>query len=73
MKQDKFTQDEWNELTSFMKTLGSYIPNDKASYVWNTFNTITGKNERQPCMCPSSSGTWARAVKDIESYIRSVE
>lgn len=73
MKQDKFTQDEWNELTSFMKTLGSYIPKDKASYVWNTFNTITGNDEKQPCMCPSSGHHWARAVKEIESWIRSVE
>lgn len=73
MKQDKFTQEEWEELTSFIKSLKSHIPTDKASYVWNTFNKITGNNERTPCTCSSAGHHWARAVREIETYIRSVE
>lgn len=73
MKQELFSEEEWLELTSFIKSLGSHIPTEKASYVWNTFNKITGKNERQPCTCASSGQHWARAVREIEAFIRSVE
>jgi hypothetical protein len=66
-----FTDSEFNELKTFMKGLGSYLPQDKASWIWSSYNTIKGTSEREPCMCPSSSKLWANAVREIEAFIKS--
>jgi hypothetical protein len=65
-----FSPQEWNDLKDFMKGLGSYLPNDKTNYIWDSYRRITKSTEKQPCSCPSSGKLWARAIKEIEAYIK---
>ena len=63
------TFDEFIELDKFINSLGSYLPDDKAAYVWNNFNRLRGENEPQPCTCPSSAGHWKRAVNYLLDWV----
>ena len=63
------TLDEFIELDTFINSLGSYLPDNKAAYVWNTFNRLRGENEPQPCTCPSSAGHWKRAVNYLLDWV----
>ena len=73
MKENVFGPEEWSELTSFIKGLGSHLPHDKANWIWNCYNRIQRTNERTPCTCSSSGQLWAKAVKTIEAYIKEME
>jgi len=64
------TFDEFIELDKFINSLGSYLPDDKASYVWNNFNRLRGENEPQPCTCPSSGAHWKRAVDYLFNWVK---
>ena len=63
------TFDEFIELDTFIHSLGPYLPDNKAAYVWNTFNRLRGENEPQPCTCPSSAGHWKRAVNYLLDWV----
>ncbi len=63
------TFDEFIELDKFINSLGSYLPDDKATYVWNNFNRLRGENEPQPCTCSSSGAHWKRAVNYLLDWV----
>ena len=63
------TFDEFIELDKFINSLGSYLPDNKAAYVWNTFNRLRGENEPQPCTCSSSGAHWKRAVNYLLDWV----
>jgi hypothetical protein len=69
MAQNKFTQEQFIELKAFLKDLRA-LPNDKQSYVWTSYLTVTGIRENQPCSCKSSGGLWAKAVETLNNYIK---
>ncbi len=76
MEQSKYhplTEQEYFELKGFIQALGGYLPDNKAPYVWNTFNHIRGEREPQPCTCASSAGHWKRAVDFLWNWVKERE
>lgn len=67
------TQDQFIELKGFIQSLGAYLPEDKAGYVWNTYNHIRAVNEPQPCTCSSSGALWKGAVDFLANWIKERE
>jgi hypothetical protein len=64
------TEQEYNEMADFILNLGAYLPDNKASWVWATFNKLRDTNETQPCTCSSSAGHWRRAVDYIFNWVK---
>ena len=54
MQQNKLNEQEFLELKEFITTLGAYLPENKAGYVWGMYNRIRDEREPQPCTCASS-------------------
>jgi hypothetical protein len=61
--------EEFNELNAFISTLGSYLPENKAHYVWSKYNRIRATNEPQPCTCGSSGAHWKRAIDFLTDWV----
>ena len=70
MEQSKLTKEEFSELELFITTLGAYLPENKAGYVWGMYNRLREENEPQPCMCASSGGHWKRAVDYLFNWVK---
>lgn len=68
--QDKFTEEEYNNLKEQMKRVGTHLPEDIAGLVWRSYEIIAGVREGQPCSCPSSAGLWIKAVGVVNEYIK---
>ena len=66
----ELTEIQLEELKGILKQITTRLPEDKAHYVWNTFNHIRGEKEPQPCMCGSSGALWKRAVDILNDYIK---
>lgn len=66
----KLTEEEYKELKEFLSTLGAYLPDNKAPYVWNLFNRLRNENEPQPCTCASSGAHWKRAIDFLYDWIK---
>ena len=49
------------------------MPEDKAPYVWNTFNHLRGENEPRPCTCASSGAHWKRAIDFLFNWVKERE
>lgn len=72
-KYHPYTEEGYNELKLFAQGIRDYIPEDKASYVWNNFKLISGDKSNQPCMCGSSAKYWGLAMNTIRDFIKKVE
>lgn len=70
MENKIYTNEEFRELVAFANTVKDFIPEDKASYVWNNYKKISGDNSKQPCSCGSSASHWRRAMEGIREYIK---
>lgn len=66
---EPLTAGQFEELKAFLQSLGAYLPDDKAGYVWNHFNLLRGENEPQPCTCASAGPHWKRAVDWLTNWI----
>ena len=62
--------EELQSLKDTLKDIGAYLPENKAPYIWNTFNHIREEQEPQPCTCSSSAGHWKRAVDYLHDYAK---
>lgn len=60
---------ELTELKRELSQITNRIPENKASYIWNTFNHIRGEREPKPCMCQSAAGHWVRAIEFLRNYV----
>ena len=69
MGQDKFTEQEYQTLKNDINSIGSHLPTHLQSPIWNYYTKIEGRNERQPCGCPSAAGLWNKAITRIKEYI----
>jgi hypothetical protein len=58
------------ELKNELSQIGAYLPENKAPYIWNTFNQIRGENEMRPCTCASAGGHWKRAIDFLHDYAK---
>lgn len=73
-KYHPFTEEEFNEMKTIMEPIGSYLPDNLMSYVWNKYRIISGNvTENQPCGCASAGGLWVKAVTAIRNYIKEKE
>lgn len=72
-KYTPLTEEQFIELRDFIKTLGAYLPENQAPYVWNTFNHIRGEREPQPCTCASSGAHWKRAIDFLFNWVKERE
>lgn len=61
---------EFQELDATITSLGAYLPENKAPYVWDMFNRLRGENEPRPCTCSSSGAHWKRAVDYLHNWIK---
>lgn len=66
----ELTDIQLEELKSELKQITTRLPENKAHYIWNTFNHIRGEREPIPCMCASSAGHWKRAVDFLHDYVK---
>ena len=69
MKQNIYTQEEFDKLKDTINSITTHIPSDKASYIWDNYLKIQGKREPRPCTCASSAKHWRKAVEVIRNYI----
>ena len=67
---NELNEKELDDLKSILKQITTRLPEDKAQYIWNTFNHIRGEKEPQPCMCGSSGAHWKRAVDFLHDYVK---
>lgn len=67
---NELTEVQLEELKSELSQISSRLPENKAHYIWNTFNHIRGEREPMPCMCGSSGAHWKRAVDFLHDYVK---
>ena len=71
MSYEPLTEIEFNELKEFTKTIGAYLPDNKATYVWSLYSKLNPNNVGpQPCTCPSSGALWKSAVDYLVNWVR---
>lgn len=68
----KFTSEEITEMKTNMSRITTHIPNDLASWVWDTYKKLGGKGAK-PCSCPSSAKLWKQSVERINSFLKSYD
>jgi hypothetical protein len=68
-----YTEEGYKELKAFAQDIRDYIPENKASYVWNNFKLISGDKSNQPCNCGSAAKYWGLAMNTIRDFIKKVE
>ena len=73
MKQDKFTEEQFEKLKYEMSHISTHLPEHLTGLIWSSYVQIKGKQEPQQWLCSSSGGLWAGAVQTIRDYIKSVE
>ena len=58
------------QLKNELSQIGAYLPENKAPYIWDTFNYIRGEQEMRPCTCASAGGHWKRAIDFLHDYAK---
>lgn len=58
------------QLKNELSQIGAYLPENKAPYIWDTFNHIRDVQEPRPCMCASAGGHWKRAIDFLHDYAK---
>lgn len=66
----ELTEIQLQELKDTLKEITTRLPENKAPYIWNTFNHIRDEHEPQPCTCASSGAHWKRAIDFLNDYIK---
>ena len=66
----KYNEEELQQIKLNLDRITDRIPNDLASWVWNTYKDITGSRENQPCSCGSAGKHWRKAVDTIREYVK---
>jgi hypothetical protein len=61
--------EEFQELDRTISSLGAYLPENLAPYIWNTFNHLRNENEPRPCMCGSAGVHWKRATDYLINFV----
>lgn len=66
----ELTVEQLQELKGELGQITTRLPENKAHYIWNTFNHIRNEQEPMPCMCGSSGAHWKRAVDFLNDYVK---
>ena len=67
------TDEELIEMKDFLSTIKDHMPEDKAVYVWDTYQKITGDTSNRPCTCGSAGAHWGRAISTMREYLKNNE
>ena len=67
---NELTEEEFTQLKEFVQSLGAYLPEDKAPYIWDMFVRLNGVHENRPCTCSSAGGHWKRAIDFLLNYVK---
>jgi hypothetical protein len=73
MEENKYhplTLEEFNELDGKVSSLGAYLPENLAPYIWDNFNKLRNEHEPRPCTCGSAGAHWKRAVDYLTDWIK---
>lgn len=73
MEENKYhplTFEEFQEMDAIVSSLGAYLPEDKAPYIWDNFNKLRNEREPRPCMCGSAGAHWKRAVDYLTDWTK---
>lgn len=65
----ELTTEQLEELKAILKQITTSLPENKAHYIWNTYNHIRNEKEPTPCLCGSAGGHWKRAIEFLNDYI----
>jgi len=68
--QDKFTEEEYQQLKDLVSRTKDYLQERDLGLVWNSYKKITNSQENQPCSCGSAAGLWKKAVDSIKEYVK---
>ncbi len=66
----ELTVEQLQELKGELSQITTRLPENKAHYIWNTYNHIRDEREPMPCMCGSSGAHWKRAVDFLNDYVK---
>jgi len=65
-----YTKAELTELKEVLPTIATFIPENRAAWVWDNYKKIANTNENRPCMCGSSANLWKKAFTTIDNYLK---
>ena len=66
-------EQQYLEAKEKLVRIKEFLPESELSYIWNTYKSITGSIENQPCSCGSAAGHWGKAVNVIREWITKME
>lgn len=69
-KYSPLTEEQFIELRDTIQSIGAYLPENKAPYIWSTFNALRNEREPQPCTCASSGAHWKRAMDYLYNWVK---
>jgi hypothetical protein len=64
------TLEEFEQLDKTISEIGAYLPENKAPYIWDTFNRLRDVTEVRPCTCASSGHHWKRAMDYLYNWVK---
>ena len=67
-----YTEEEFKELKTIADSITTFIPNDKAGWVWDNYLKINPKGGSRPCTCGSAAKYWKEAMDTIKNFVSSV-
>jgi hypothetical protein len=73
MNTHPFTIEEYQRLKEVVIPIREFLPDNQLSFVWNSYMTLEGRRESQPCSCPSAAKYWAAAVTELKAFIKRTE
>ena len=65
--------EQYLEAKQRVEPIIEFIPENQLNWIWNTYKSISGSIENQPCACGSSAGLWGKAVNVIREWIKQME
>lgn len=72
-KYHPLTEEQFIELRDIIRSIGAYLPENLAPYIWDSFNNLRGENEHRPCTCASSGAHWKRAMDYLYNWVKERE
>ena len=70
---EPLTEEDYNFLKTELRKIGVYLPQNLMRPMWNLFNKLHNTNYPMACACPSSGGTWMRAVESLRVYVNKID
>jgi hypothetical protein len=69
-KYSPLTEEQFVELQAILSSLGAYLPENKAPFIWDMFNAVRNETETRPCTCSSAGAHWKRAIDHLMNWVK---